>query len=108
MPEGIGYGIMKVKVPNTSASAKTIPPKGLPTVSNGAPYRTGRPRIPENAVKPDRGAAVAKGPWSGRGAQATAPKRASNAPMKTEKKPSLGGQRMRESGKGFSKLKGGR
>ena len=92
-----------VKVPNMSGKARAIPPKGLPTVGNGPPPRTGRPRIPENSEQPDRGAAIAKGPLSRGGSGQSAPKRGSNAPMKTERKPSLGGQRMRESGKGFSK-----
>jgi hypothetical protein len=91
MPEGIGYGMTSVKVPNMSGKAKAIPPKGLSTAGNGPPPRTGRPRIPENSAKLDHS--------SGQ----SAPKRGSNAPMKTERKPSLGGQRMRESGKGFSK-----
>lgn len=87
--------MLDVKVPNVG-SARAIPAKGLPTASNGAPYREGAPKIPTNAAKSDRGASVGG---------TKAPRKRPDEPMKTERKPSLGGQRMREKGKGFSKLK---
>lgn len=98
MPEGIGYGMISVAVPNTRGRARAIPAKGLPTVSNGpAPREARRANIPANAAKPDRGAAVGGGPK---------PRRMPDEPMKTQRGVSLGGQRMRERGRGFSKVRG--
>lgn len=93
MPEGIGYGPTKVAGVRR-ASAKSIPPKGLPTQGNGAPYREKKSPLPPSNSSPDKGAAV------GGGAK---PKRVPVTKNVTKKAPKKG-QRMREKGKGYSKL----
>jgi len=92
VPAGMKYGMTKVKVDKMRSLAKAIPPKGLPTSSNGAPWREKKSPLPPSNSKPDMGAA--------RGGT-KAPKM---RPDKSKKvSANLKGQMMRERGKGFSK-----
>ena len=92
MPEGIGYGLKKV-AGTRGASGSSIPVKGLAHQTNGTPPMSKKGKLPPSHSSPEAGAEKGGG---------SAPKKRPDNSRKI--KPVLGGQKMREKGKGFSKL----
>lgn len=83
-----GYGPTKVSGIR-KAPAKSIPPKGLATQSNGAPYREKKSPLPPSNSAPDYGAAKGRST----GMKKLAPKKETS---KITKSPPKRGTHMRE------------